>query len=360
MEDIRKQVEAMIGDTPKHLGLVVSLDDISKDALSDWEKEEFNEIVSDLKKIGIKLEINMGNLVMSYDKGKEGIINWNDYPIRVPEDKDKVQIEQVQNDISDVSEGKLDWHIIHEANDDNGQPVQWSAKLPNGKFLWIDKETEGYVLYDTHITDASPVSVSETLEEAKESGEDYKEDMEQENLNAVWEIREMLDSPVFNLCEQGINEKDILYKLAQQYSPLEKATKTISASMEKQIVQQAFENKLNVKSLSDKLKKYSGDPAFALVQESIENYFEWKKGQIQNALELYKNCVKSAFDAGFSIDNVSKAIDHGVLIYDEREVDIVSYGGYEDETLEDIDDKIASYREEKYAREENEVAGWKS
>ena len=68
---------------------------------------------------------------------------------------------------------KLEWHIIHEADDDNGQPAQWSAKLPNGEFLWIDKEVEGYALYDTHDTDASPVSVSETLDGAKESGEDY-------------------------------------------------------------------------------------------------------------------------------------------------------------------------------------------
>ncbi len=35
------------------------------------------------------------------------------------------------------------------------------------------RETGGYALYDTHNTDADPVSVSETLDEAKESGEDY-------------------------------------------------------------------------------------------------------------------------------------------------------------------------------------------
>ena len=74
---------------------------------------------------------------------------------------------------SEIAEGELEWHIIHEADDDNGQPAQWSAKLPNGEFLWIDKEAEGYALYDTHDTDASPVSVSETLDGAKESGEDY-------------------------------------------------------------------------------------------------------------------------------------------------------------------------------------------
>lgn len=97
MEDIRKQVESMAGDTPKHLGLVVSLDDIDKKTLSDRQKEEFNEIVSDLKKIGIKLEIDSGHLVLSYHKGKEGIINWGDYPITVPEEKVKnVKMEETK------------------------------------------------------------------------------------------------------------------------------------------------------------------------------------------------------------------------------------------------------------------------
>ena len=81
--------------------------------------------------------------------------------------------QEPENDVPDISEGELNWHIVHEMDDDNGQPTEWSAKLPNGEFLWIDKETEGYALYDTHNTDASPVSVSETLDGAKESGEDY-------------------------------------------------------------------------------------------------------------------------------------------------------------------------------------------
>ncbi|RKJ18713.1 DUF3849 domain-containing protein [bacterium D16-50] len=81
--------------------------------------------------------------------------------------------EPEQNDIADVYGGELVWNIVHEMDDDNGQPTEWSAKLPNGEFLWIDKETEGYALYDTYNTDASPVSVSETLDGAKESGEEY-------------------------------------------------------------------------------------------------------------------------------------------------------------------------------------------
>ena len=105
----------------------------------------------------------------------------------------KAEAEQAQNDISDVSEGELEWHIVHDMDDDNGQPTEWSAKLPNGGFLWIDKETEGYALYDTHNTDASPVSVSETLDGAKESGEDYAA-LEPVDVEAVEKVKVALES----------------------------------------------------------------------------------------------------------------------------------------------------------------------
>ena len=98
-----------------------------------------------------------------------------------------------ENDVPDIPEGELDWHIVHDMDDDNGQPTEWSAKLPNGEFLWIDKETEGYALYDTHNTDASPVSVSETLDGAKESGEDYAA-LEPAHVEAVEKIKVALES----------------------------------------------------------------------------------------------------------------------------------------------------------------------
>ena len=101
---------------------------------------------------------------------------------------------QVQNDISDTSEGELDWHIVYDMDDDNGQPTEWSAKLPNGEFLWIDKETGGYALYDTHNTDADPVSVSETLDEAKESGEDYASEFAAVDVEIVEKTTVALES----------------------------------------------------------------------------------------------------------------------------------------------------------------------
>ena len=79
-------------------------------------------------------------------------------------------------------------------DDDNGQPTEWSAKLPNGEFLWIDKETGGYALYDTHNTDADPVSVSETLDEAKESGEDYVSELAAVDVEIVEKTTVALES----------------------------------------------------------------------------------------------------------------------------------------------------------------------
>ena len=105
----------------------------------------------------------------------------------------QAEVEQ-ENDVPDIPEGELDWHIVHDMDDDNGQPAEWSAKLPNGEFLWIDRETGGYALYDTHNTDASPVSVSETLDGAKESGEDYASELTAVDVEIVEKTTVALES----------------------------------------------------------------------------------------------------------------------------------------------------------------------
>ena len=104
------------------------------------------------------------------------------------------QAQEPEQGENDISEGELDWHIVHDMDDDNGQPAEWSAKLPNGEFLWIDRETGGYALYDTHNTDADPVSVSETLDEAKESGEDYASEFAAVDVEIVEKTTVALES----------------------------------------------------------------------------------------------------------------------------------------------------------------------
>lgn len=71
-----------------------------------------------------------------------------------------------------------EWHVVHEADDDAGHPTEWSAKLPGGGFLWIDKEGDTrYALYDMPGGDVEPVSVAVTLDQARENGEEYAERM---------------------------------------------------------------------------------------------------------------------------------------------------------------------------------------
>ena len=111
--------------------------------------------------------------------------------------------EQNYNSISDVSEGALDWHIVHDMDDENGQPAEWAAKLPDGEFLWIDRETEGYALYNTHHTDASPLSVSETLDGAKENGEDYAKESAAVSVREAEKVTVALESSE-DFAEPGI------------------------------------------------------------------------------------------------------------------------------------------------------------
>ena len=111
--------------------------------------------------------------------------------------------EQNGHDISDVAEGELDWHIVHEMDDDDGQPTEWAAKLPDGGFLWIDKETEGYALYNTHRTDVSPLSVSETLDGAKEDGEDYALEFAAASMEEAEKVTVALESSE-DFAEPGI------------------------------------------------------------------------------------------------------------------------------------------------------------
>ncbi len=34
----------------------------------------------------------------------------------------------------------MKWNIVHECDNDNGEPTEWSCKLTeDGQFVWIDK-----------------------------------------------------------------------------------------------------------------------------------------------------------------------------------------------------------------------------
>lgn len=50
------------------------------------------------------------------------------------------QAEYPKVEFSIESEGDyMKWNIVHECDDDNGEPTQWACKLEDGQFVWTDK-----------------------------------------------------------------------------------------------------------------------------------------------------------------------------------------------------------------------------
>ena len=47
-----------------------------------------------------------------------------------------------QQEFSQEKSQKLSWHVVHDADDEYGNPTHWSATLSEGVFLWIDKEAD--------------------------------------------------------------------------------------------------------------------------------------------------------------------------------------------------------------------------
>ena len=45
---------------------------------------------------------------------------------------------------------RLKWNIVHECDDDNGNPTQWATEINHsdyGRFVWIDDEGEKFGVY---------------------------------------------------------------------------------------------------------------------------------------------------------------------------------------------------------------------
>ena len=80
-----------------------------------------------------------------------------------------------QQEFSQEKSQKLSWHVVHDADDEYGNPTQWSATLSEGVFLWIDKEAEGYAIYDTADTTRPALETFSTLQEAMDWGNELAE-----------------------------------------------------------------------------------------------------------------------------------------------------------------------------------------
>lgn len=61
------------------------------------------------------------------------------------------------------------WHIVHECDDENDKPQEWATKLPDGQYIWVDREEDGsYGVHPTADPSAEPTKTFYTLEEAQE------------------------------------------------------------------------------------------------------------------------------------------------------------------------------------------------
>ena len=80
-----------------------------------------------------------------------------------------------QQEFSQEKSQKLSWHVVHDADDEYGNPTQWSATLSEGIFLWIDKEVDGYAIYDTADTTRPALETFSTLQEAMDWGNELAE-----------------------------------------------------------------------------------------------------------------------------------------------------------------------------------------
>ena len=80
-----------------------------------------------------------------------------------------------QQEFSQEESQKLFWHVVHDADDEYGNPTQWSATLSEGVFLWIDKEVDGYAIYDTADTTRPALETFSTLQEAMDWGNELAE-----------------------------------------------------------------------------------------------------------------------------------------------------------------------------------------
>lgn len=68
------------------------------------------------------------------------------------------------------AEQALVWNIVHDADDDD-EPTEWSAKIAEGEFIWIDDEGDGFAVFDND--GQIPLKTLPSLEQAKEWAADF-------------------------------------------------------------------------------------------------------------------------------------------------------------------------------------------
>lgn len=111
-----------------------------------------------------------------------------------------------QQEFSQEESQKLSWHVVHDADDEYGNPTQWSATLSEGIFLWIDKEVDGYAIYDTADTTRPALETFSTLQEAMDWGNELAESGREAETEFSDE-REQTEDELDNIDTQAARER---------------------------------------------------------------------------------------------------------------------------------------------------------
>ena len=91
-------------------------------------------------------------------------------------------------------------------DDEYGNPTQWSATLSEGVFLWIDKEADGYAIYDTADTNRPALETFSTLQEAMDWGNELAESGREAEAEFSDE-REQTEDELDNIDTQAARER---------------------------------------------------------------------------------------------------------------------------------------------------------
>ena len=221
-----------------------------------------------------------------------------------------------QQEFSQEKSQKLSWHVVHDADDEYGNPTQWSATLSEGVFLWIDKEAEGYAIYDTADTTRPALETFSTLQRAMdwdnelaESGREAEAEFSDEKEQNV--VTEQTEDELDNIDTQAARERlengeaeqeteDMLSQvLTGDWEPLTPSSEEKQPASERQSAQERLvsapdkSNAVNFHISDDRLgegspkEKFQTNIAAIKLLEQIEGENRYATPQEQQILSQY-------------------------------------------------------------------------
>ena len=209
-----------------------------------------------------------------------------------------------QQEFSQEKSQKLSWHVVHDADDEYGNPTQWSATLSEGVFLWIDKEVDGYAIYDTADTTRPALETFSTLQEAMDWGNELAESGREAETEFSDE-REQTEDELDNIDTQAARERlengkaeqeteDMLSQvLTGDWEPLTPSVEENKTVQERSVAAPDKSNAVNFHISDDRLgegspkEKFQRNVAAIKLLEQIEGENRYATPEEQQILSQY-------------------------------------------------------------------------